>query len=175
MSGRRGFWRRNRWGLLALLPLLAALLPLHPDNPWELWQREPRFPVTAGADGSVRFGGATLRLSGLAPFKPVRADGRLLPVPAQVRAWRATIHISGSIVDAPSAACEWRLVDDEGRWFEDDPPEFLPLSLHPGGCTPEDGGDEVHAHFLLPADARPAGLQLVVMELLPDYAWLVPA
>ena len=177
MSARRGFWRRNWWGLLALAPLLVGLLALHPDNLWERWDEQPRVRMVAGTDGWVSFGGARLRLEELEVFTPTRYDGSALPLPPQVRDWRATVRIGGLTDHGSLAGCEWLLVDGQGRSFQDWPSELQPAALLRAPCALEENAVEgvVSAHFLLPASAQPVGLRLVVGKLLPDYAWLEPA
>lgn len=173
MSGGRGFWRRNLWGFLAVVPLLAAMVAVHPDRPWELWERQPRSRVVADAEGWVTFGGARMRVVALTPFKAVDRGGAPLPLPPEVRAWRLTIEISELPDPEALMGCEWLLVDDQGRFYQDRPSELVAARLSNGSnCSLEDAVDgKVAAHFLLPASARPVGVRLEAGGLLPRYAW----
>jgi hypothetical protein len=63
----RGWWRRNVWGLVVVLPAFAAMLYGSVYDELGNWTaRDPR-PVAAAADGWTDFGGVRLRLVEIVP------------------------------------------------------------------------------------------------------------
>lgn len=185
MTGRpKGWWRRNWWGLLAVLPVLVALLAIHPNQPYQQWrQAEPRTAVTAGGDGWVAYGGARLQLAELAPAVLVDRAGEPFPLPAGVAAWQATVVIAPGPDPDVLAGCRFRLEDGQGRQFSNDPNLLRDARLPDQGffidgrCTPED--DDAAAEtfstvvmFALPAAAEPAALRVTLPRELPRYALL---
>lgn len=179
MTGR--WWRRNWWGLLAVVPVLALLVWLSPDHSYEQWRdAEPREEVRPGADGWVSYGGARLRLEQVGSARVEDSLGAPYPVPDGVRAWGATVTI-GVTGDDPEAllGCELRLEDEQGRLFGSQPQELLGAYLDGEPvdgtlCTPslEQEGQEqfqVRALFALPENVEPAALRVTQFEALPAY------
>jgi hypothetical protein len=171
--------RRNRWGLLALVPaLVLALWPSGCDGYARYRASRPREPVTASRGGWVTFAGARMRLVELVPAGDL-ADfgGRPVPLPEGTRAWRARIAFEAPRT-APVAGCRLTLEDTAGRTFEAGPAELQGARIPFAGCAPEpaDGASpafETVAHFLLPTAARPAAVRVTVATQLPRYARLI--
>ncbi|AVT30711.1 hypothetical protein C6361_15890 [Plantactinospora sp. BC1] len=175
-TGQVGWWRRNRWGLLALLPaLVLALGPGVKDGYQRYSQAEYLEPVGVGADGWATFAGARIRLVELveAPSVPGR-DDRPLPLPAGVRLWRAKLAFE---LSAPETliGCLHYLEDREGRLFSANPPELSGAGLSSPGCVADDPAErtlQVEAYFLLPRPATPVALRIVKATQRPRYARL---
>ena len=184
VSTRGGWWRRNWWALLALLPVLAAMVLVSPEQPHQVWRSaQPREPVAATADGWVRYAGARLRLRHVHPADlrdPV--TGREVSLPAGVRAWQVTVEVEWLVEPYQALpGCQWWLVDQYGRRYGADAYEVRGAQLGVDGptywaseCLPEERdtvGDVglLHAVFLLPAEARPEVIQVTLRDRLPRY------
>lgn len=162
----RGWWRRNAWGLVVVLPACAAMLYgsvyLDLDN-WR--QREPR-PVAAAADGWVDFGGVRLRLVEIVPATDLkRFGGQPFTVPEGVAAWRAVFEVQPSGAEVPF--CTVRLEDAAGRVYDDRPDELLRADLDRATCAAEDspvpagsGRHQAAAYFVTPAGAEPVAVRV---------------
>lgn len=176
----RGWWRRNLWGLLALVPLFAlAVAPAAKDG-WDLYNRiEAHEAVTAGADGWVTYSGARMRLVELAPATGLK-NYREQPFtpPKGVRVWRATLAFETPDPKALSA-CGIELEDRAGRRYSDAPDELSGAADLPyPSCAPEDENTpspyQTFAYFALPESATPAAIRIIRGTELPRYAHLTP-
>ena len=178
------WWRRNRWGLLALLPALVLALWSSVADGYPLyWNAKPREPVTSPAGGWLAFAGARMRLVELAPATGL-ADfgGHPVALPAGARAWRARIAFDTAAPDA-IAGCRLTLEDAAARTFEAGPAELQGARIPFASCRPDRAADappvsgrqafETVAHFVLPTSALPAAVRVTVATKLPRYARLI--
>ncbi|MEO3924475.1 hypothetical protein ABGB07_11535 [Micromonosporaceae bacterium B7E4] len=175
-SGQVGWWRRNRWGLLALLPALVLALGPGVKDGYERYSRaEYLEPVGVGADGWVEFSGARIRLVELveAPSVPARGS-RPVTLPEGVRVWRATLVFELSTPEA-LIGCLPYLEDGDGRLFSANPPELNGARLPVTRCVADDPAQrslQAEAYFLLPRPATPVALRIVKATQRPRYARL---
>jgi hypothetical protein len=177
-----GWWRRNRWGLIAIVPALIAAAAVDLGDAYHrFWRSQPRRPVTPAADGWVSFAGGRVRLGELAPATDLRArDGGAFEPPAGVRVWRAEIVVDASARDAFDG-CRLLLEDDAGRTFDAGPAELRAARIPTASCTaprtplPASGQTtfQTMATFALPASARPVAVRLILIKQLPAYARLL--
>ncbi len=173
-----GWWRRNRWWLVALVPVLAATVALTWGDVYDkYWRNVPRAPVETGGDGSVRFAGARLRLADLGPGTGLTDyAGKPYRPPAGMQVWRATIAFDTTRPD-DIAGCEIALEDTAGRVYGANPQELSGTRARYASCIPatEDEGKPKFAktaYFVTPADARPAAVRITLATQVPHYARL---
>lgn len=172
-----GWWRRNRWGLLVLVPVLALALGPSVKDGYELYSRmDDHEPVSAGADGWVAFSGARIRLAELVEATNIPAYGsKPFQLPEGVRAWRATMTFEASNPKAVSS-CKIELEDRDGRVFTANPVELSAARVPYAGCTPDDDAKkssfQAVAYFVLPQSAKPAAVRITRATETPRYARL---
>jgi len=176
-----GWWRRNRWGLAALIPALVAASAVDVGDAYHrLWKSQPRRPVTPSADGWVSFAGGRVRLGELAPATDLGdRDGGSFAAPAGVRVWRAEIVFDTGARDAFDG-CRLLLEDAAGRTFDAGPAELRGARIPYASCVaprtpPPAAGSttfQTMAYFALPASARPVAVRLMLLKQLPAYARL---
>jgi hypothetical protein len=170
-----GWWRRNRWGLVALVPALALALGPSVKNGYErMTQTEPRRAVVAGADGWVPYAGARMRLAELtATTESTDQDGKPLSLPEGVRVWRARVFFEMSTPEGIKGCSPW-LEDHDGRLFSANPIELTGLRLSYADCGPDSGAGgpryEKVFHFVMPESSAPAALRVVNRVQVPRYA-----
>lgn len=176
---QRGWFRRNLWGLLTIVPVTAAMLVVYLDksNAYErFWKFEPRVPVAA-VDGWADYSGAKIRLVEFAPAKDLRESATKAFVPPEgLKVWRAVIEYN--VPDQQSLiGCQLQLEDDKGRLYGTDAAE---LSNARGvsyvGCTDKDDDKlnryQTFVFFITPSDSRPVAVRITRATNLPRYAWL---
>jgi hypothetical protein len=181
-----GWWRRNRWGLIALVPALAAALAVNVYEAYEsYWKTQPRDSVVASDDEWVAFAGARLRLVELVPADDLKDSNRNVVTPPEgVAVWRVRIAIDAAQPES-LAGCELLLEDDAGRTYEDAPRDLAMVSLLDALCTPDTTGLETSSpgaptpstfenvtYFATPSAARPVAVRVTLSGLLPAYARL---
>jgi hypothetical protein len=180
-AARTGWWARNWWGLL-LLPvvLAAALFPPVRDGWDNFWKGQPKVPVTGSAGGWVDFASARMRVVHLSHPDELRtSSGRVVTLPDQVRAWRATIGFSTTNLDA-IGGCTITLEATDGARYAANPAELSDLYLTFASCSPQDSAAspaptfQVTAYFVLPRSTQPAAVRITVPTQLPRYARLLP-
>lgn len=177
----RGWWRRNRWALAALAPILAIALTVQTyDHYREYWNPVPRTPITAASDGWVTFDGARIRLNGLViATKLTDGFGAPLRPPAGTTVWSATISFQSAHPE-PLYGCVLTLHDTAGQTFADNPAELTDLGVdfEFASCGPDTSTGATPttwtttAYFIAPASARPDGVRMTIDQQLPRYAWL---
>ncbi|MDI1459822.1 hypothetical protein QEZ54_02470 [Catellatospora sp. KI3] len=114
---KRGWWRRNAWGLVALGPALAAMAfaALLPNL--DQWRRRELPVLSAAADGSVSMAGARVTLVELTEAQLTTYGGKPFELPHGVMAWRAVLRLE-SADPTRNDYCEIALEDAAGRVFE---------------------------------------------------------
>jgi hypothetical protein len=176
-----GFFRRNMWGLLGLLPVTAAFAVVALDRTDFYGQQLnglPRAGVSAAPADWVSFSKARLRLVNMAPTTDLYdTAGKPMKMPAELKTWRAVIEIQ---VDNQKdlADCEMSLEDSDGRLFGTRPYELANLRMPTPTCTAEDtalNAYQVTVFFVTPTDAKPVAVRVVRAAALPSYARLVGA
>jgi hypothetical protein len=180
-----GWWRRNRWGLAALLPALVAAIGLDVRDGFRHHRdAQPSDPVAAGADGWVTLAGMRMRLAELAPVTQLEAyGGRRYAPPASLKAWRAEIVFDGPAPPGGLLGCRLFLEDDTGRTFDASPAELRGARIPIADCAPQaasaatpprPGRPEYTtlAYFVTPASARPVAVRLTLTGTLPRFARL---
>jgi hypothetical protein len=176
-----GFFRRNMWGLLGLLPAVAAFAVVALDRTDFYGQQlngQPRAGVSAAPADWVSYSKAQLRLVAMAPTTDLYdTAGRPLKLAADLKTWRVVIEIQ---VDNQNdlAECEISLEDKLGRLFGTRAYELANLRMPPPTCTAEDtalNAYQVTVFFVTPADAEPVAVRVVSKAALPGFARLVGA
>jgi hypothetical protein len=163
----RGWWRRNAWGLVAVIPAFAAMVYASVYSNLEFWQRSRPEPVPAAADGTAAFAGVKLRLLALEPATDLqRFNGSPFTPPAGMTAWRALLEI-----DAAGAAevpyCTIAMEDSAGNLYGDRPEELSRAKLPIGNCRPDNsltapvsGRHQTVAYFVTAAGADAAAVRV---------------
>jgi hypothetical protein len=169
------WWRRNRWGIVAVVPLVAAAMWFSPDDSFQTLRDEHLEEVVRpGDDGWASYGGGRFRLTGFGRAELSADDGQ----PFRVRgltAWQATITIEAGADPEALVGCRIELEDAAGRRYLD-APQALGSASAPGGgglyaadCTPplDESGEnplpgpfETVAYFLLPESIDPVALRI---------------
>lgn len=170
-----GWWRRNRWGVLALIPVLLLALGLASEDVWGVyWKQQPREPVTPGLDGWLSYGGGRVRLVSLEQADDLKTySGEPFTPPLGVRAWKATVSFEASM-EATIGACDLSIEDSAGNLYEANPAELN--GARSGGfanCRPEDDPAPLAytnaIYFAAPVPAQVTALRIVVGTELPRY------
>jgi len=178
------WWRRNRWGVAALVPALALALavPIH-DAYTAYGKSAPRTPVTAESGDWVTYDKSQMRLSTMtSPARIEDSIGSPVTLPAGLRVWRATITFRSQDADALDG-CDVMLTDTSGNSYDGNPDELSDLGLDAplSACAPDTMSVKppkqwsTVVEFLLPAGAKPAGIRVISADQLPRYAWLTIA
>jgi len=179
VTGR--WWRRNWWGLLALVPALAlAFYAPVKDARDQYWLSKPHEPVSAAADGWVSYAGARMRLVALVPATDVKDfSGKPVSLAGGAQIWRATIAFK-----APDPTkidgCELALESSDGATFEANPSELTRADVHYASCAPDTSAKpgleyQAVAYFVVPRTTRPVAVWVILATKLPRYAWLTPS
>lgn len=172
---KRGWWRRNVWGLVLLLPLTAGIFASNADRLYEdNIKYTPRQPVPVDASGTAELD--DFRVS-VTSFEPVSNDDpqlvdRGITLPASVQGWRAVLTFAGP--ETGLGACnEVALIDERERFYPARPDT---LSLGAYTCHADEFEDvspyPTTFYFLLPAQSRPQAVRVVWTPLLPRYVRL---
>jgi hypothetical protein len=180
----RGWWRRNLWGLIAVLPLTAGVFAVNADL---LVERNltlvPRQPIVVAAGQSVEYADADLRLVSLTPVEPrVEVVGRGNTLPAGLTIWQAVIDVDPHSAERLAIGCKVFVEDAQGRLFGNGPSElkgtegsFLgglsadnPLDLDAAESAREAPFTST-SYFVLPAGIQPAAVRLTYEPALPRY------
>jgi hypothetical protein len=171
----RGWWRRNLWGLLAVVPLFALAIGPSAKEGFDRFNRVEHYrPITAGADGWVDFSGVRIKLAEVTPTTDAKTFGDD-PFVLQdgLTLWRVTITIEASSTNA-LAGCAVKLEDKEGRLYGSDPSEVDGARLPYPGCMPEDDKApppfQVVNYFVMPESATPAAVRVTRSSETPRYA-----
>jgi hypothetical protein len=177
----RTWVRRNRWGLVALIPALAtALVVPVQDFHSQRWDKQPHDRVAAASDGSVDYDHARMTLVTL--FKTAGLQdfaGEPIAIPAGSAVWQAKLRFRTSTPDAVGS-CSMYLATEDGSTYDADPTElneaglsmddlpFCEANTDPNGKPLTDW--TLTLFFLTPAQAKPIGLQINADRELPRYA-----
>ncbi|WP_460844946.1 hypothetical protein [Phytohabitans suffuscus] len=173
----KGWWRRNLWGLIVLLPVLAlAVGPSAKDGLDVYNRRGPHEAVLPGGDGWVSYSGARMRLVDFGPATDLKTyGGDAFQPPGSTRAWKATVEFEAADKESV-AACNLALEDGDGRLFSANPSELTGARTPFPSCTPADDDApspwQVDMYFVTPESARPAAVRIARGLELPRYARL---
>jgi hypothetical protein len=170
---RRGWWRRNVWGLILMLPLAAGLFAGNADLLYHAnFLAKPRQPAPVDGTGTAVLDDFQVELES---FESVREDDpdfvdRDISLPGSVQAWRAIVRFTGP---EEVSLCDVALVDESDRVYPAGP-AMIPLGAF--GCNPDDFESPSPYtstfYFMLPAQARPQSLRITWDPLLPRYVQL---
>jgi hypothetical protein len=173
---RRGWWRRNVWGLVLVLPLTAGLFAGNADALYRMnIASEPRDPAPIDADGTAVLDDFQVAIDS---FESVSEDDEALferdiTLADSVQAWRAVLHFTGPEKEMGNCT-KVALVDAGGRVYPAGP--SLLGGLGAIGCLPDETDSPSPyistVYFLLPAEAQPQTLRIVWEPLLPRYVGL---
>ncbi len=152
----RGWWRRNIWGLVAMLPALALMIYAAVYSDLEYWQRGRPSQAPSAADGSAEFAGVRLRLVELAPTTDLKRYGNAPFVPPDgVTVWRAVIEVESPDPET-SPFCTILLEDEAGNRYDVNAEELSKARLPLANCRPDtedpapvSGRYRTVAHFAL--------------------------
>ncbi|MEU8078502.1 hypothetical protein AB0B31_24040 [Catellatospora citrea] len=154
----RGWWRRNVWGLVALLPMLALMLAAAGYSDLEFWQRGKPAVVLPAADGVADFAGVRVRVAELVEATDLKRGGdRPFVVPGNMTAWRVVLDVEGPTDPEQVPFCEISIEDTAGNLYADQPKELSSARTPLGNCKPDNspvpaasGRHQTVAHFVTP-------------------------
>lgn len=180
----QGWWRRNVWGLVLILPAVAFVVAVRWDSIYYgVIRSEPLIPVNAAQQEWVDFKGAKMRLTEFAPATGLVASGnKPLALPDGVKAWRAVIEFQAPDQEALEG-CKFQLEDTAGRLYSDRPDELsLARGLPIASCVPLDEDEEERSSdysatvvFVMPSQAQPAAVRITWLTQYPRFVRLTIA
>jgi len=195
----KGWWRRNRWGLLLLIPaLVLALVPPVISVFDMLWTRQERLPIAGSTETWATYGGVRVRLVEISEEKDLPGyGGRREKAPAGMRVVKVVLGFDGP--GEALAGCEVWLESTTGERFSANPDELDDAKLGYGSCAAEDGAQptvtpsggtsaepsvtsspdpeavqqwRTETYFVMPLTSYPRSVRIVVRTQLPEYVVL---
>jgi hypothetical protein len=188
-----GWWRRNGWGLLLLVPAMAAVTVAPYLNTYDNFlARQERTPVLPGAEHWVSFSSSRMRLVELSEETTLPTyDDKTTPAPPGLRVVRAVLEFDGSPLNSGLLGCRLFVESTTGERYSEKPTELTNVdlvSLPDGGCTPESeytpspkpdptpsGARRTWrtvCYFAMPLTAYPSAVRVSIATELPRYALL---
>lgn len=175
------WWRRNRWGLIALIPAIVAVLAVNYSQAHDhYWARKPRVAVAPDASGWAEYSGAKMRLVELAEATDVKDyGGKPVQIAGGVRIWRAVVEFRHP-ASVEITGCSFGLEDDQGRVYSEDPWELGDAKIELfATCAPDkdkvpdpSAGFRVEVFFVTAPGARAVAVRIQRPTSLPQYARL---
>jgi len=189
-----GWWRRNFWGLVLLVPAIGAVavgpyLQTY-DSFLKNQERQPIAP-SANAEHWVTFSSARMRLVELSDESTLPTfDDKTVPAPSGMRVVKAVLEFDGMVGDL--GGCRLYLESTTGERYGEKPVELTSVdsvSLPEGGCAPEDppfGSTpspspqpsgarttwKTVCYFAMPLSAYPSAVRVTLATERPRYALL---
>jgi hypothetical protein len=174
----RGWWRRNRWGVLLLVPALGLAVAQPVQDQWDrFWHFSPRTPVTAKAGTWTTFGGVGFRLESFESVASYKNDfGTPVTLPSGQTLWRASLAFRSSHPD-PLSLCQVQAIDAAGNAYDFGPSELADAGIFLADgdmCMPSfDGPASANwtdiEYFVLPAGDNPTAVRILVPSDYPKY------
>jgi hypothetical protein len=174
----RGWWRRNLWGLILVVPLAVGMFALNTTAIYHLnFTSLPKRAVPVDGTGKAVLDDYALRV-----VEVVRVDNTAelnevlgstkAPLPTTVKVWRAILSFAGP--NDVSSSCGVELIDGQGRAYTAAPSE---LAVGGTPCYPDDEAQPSPyvstVYFLLPTESRPSAVRVMWTSRLPRYI-LIP-
>ena len=173
-----GWWRRNRIGLIALLPMLVAVVAVRWDDVyWYMWRSQPRMPVNVAQQEWVAFSGAEMRLAEFGQAKDVvGSNNKPIALPPRVTVWQAVLEFKAPDQDA-IGGCEIELEDSEKRLYGRGATELSNVRGQSFiSCTrpSEETSSQYRTTvlFITPDNVKPVAVQIRWITKLPSYVRL---
>lgn len=191
-----GWWRRNAWGLVLLVPAMGVVAVAPYLQTYDSFLRlQEREPVVPGAQHWVDFHGARMRLVELSQESTLPTyDDKTTAAPSGLRVVRAVLEFDGVPDDIGLGGCRLFLESTTGERYGEKPTELTSVdsvSLPDGGCTPETeysapsaspapsplpsgarGTWRTVCYFAMPLTAYPSAVRVTIATELPRYALL---
>lgn len=174
-----GWWRRNVWGLLLILPAVAVVVAVRWGDIYDsVLRNEPLLPMHGTQQEWLSFNGAQMRLAEFGPATGLVGSGnRPFALPDGITAWKGVIEFQAPDQEAVQG-CDFVLEDAQGRLYGDRPDELSGARGLPfPACTApsEQKGSTDYSTtvvFVMASDAQPAALRIVWRSQYPRYARL---
>jgi hypothetical protein len=187
----RGWWRRNRWGLI-LLPfalILALVGPFKDDVYDQFFHGSPRVPVEGAHGAWVAYADGRMRLLDVKPVQPDDEDGAPVKVPG-AKVWQARVGFDAPPDSQALGGCNVFLEDTQGRLYAAGPVELTTADVdHSLGCnrpttfdpsapvtSPAPGNAavkyDVSYFFVMPDTARAAAVRITIATQQEKFARL---
>jgi len=172
-----GWWRRNVWGLILVVPLTAGLFAINAEIIYDAnYGFTPQRPAPIDATGTAVLDDYRAKLTSIDPVG--RRDDELadrgITLPDSVQVWRAVVTFTGSPESSIGTCNEIALIDEDERAYSSAPDALDYLGAYT--CGPDDyeasSPYTTTYYFLLPAQSRPQALRIVWRPLLPRYVRL---
>jgi hypothetical protein len=170
----RGWWRRNVWGLVLVVPLATGLFALNADAIYDRnFASLPKRSAPVDGTGKAVLDDYAVRVVEVVQVDNTAELTSLLsstkaPLPTTVKVWRAILSFGGP--EDISSGCEVELLDGRGRAYISGPSE---LAAGRTACYPDDSEQPspflTTAYFLLPTESRPAAIRVIWPSRLPRY------
>lgn len=177
----RGWWRRNRWGVLLIVPAIALGLAQPVQNQWHrFWVAEPRTTVSARLGGWATVSEASMRLDTLTAATGFTNDfGAPASLPAGVSVWRASMTFRSTHPER-LAGCKVEAVDASGNAYDFGPAELGEAGIYTGdeSCVPDLNASTMPPswsdveYFVLPTGVTPTAVRVQVDDAIPAYVLL---
>lgn len=142
-SARPGWWRRNIFGVLLLVPalVLTAVEPVI-SNYETLWTRRERVPAQVAEGAWASYGGVRVRLVEVAEEKDLPAyGGQRKPAPTGMRVVRVVLAFEGP--GTALSLCKLTLLSTTGDEYAARPDELSGASLGYDPCSVEEAIEPV--------------------------------
>jgi hypothetical protein len=177
---KRGWFRRNIWGLVLVGPLAAGLFATNVSTAYQRnYSGQAKEPVPVDGTGLAVLDDYRVRVMEFAPVDNELEIDKLVGFgqdapPGNVRIWRAMVSIDAPRDDNSTInLCDSWLEDEAGRRYAKNPSELRGVPHVFGACSP-DIEDQPSPYtttliYLLPAEARPASVVLTWVDRLPRY------
>jgi hypothetical protein len=175
----RGWWRRNVWGLVLVLPLTAGLFALNRNIIYARnFGNTPLVAAPVDGTGKAVLDEYAVRVVEAVPVPSDQRDvveaGRP-PLPSTVRPWRVILSIAGP-PDSFVGNCQAELVTADGLAYKASPDELAFTHHSIIHCNPDDSRQPspyvTTLYMLLPADQEPVGVRIIWAPQLPRYIYL---
>jgi len=175
----RGWWRRNVWGLILLLPLTAGLFALNRNLIYDRnFAVEPRLAAAVDGTGKAVLDDYAIRLIEAVPVPSSELETILSgrpPLPSTARPWRVILSIAGP-QESFVGDCRVELMTADDLAYLASPNELAFTGSTLSHCYPDDSRQPspyvTTLYMLLPADQEPVGVRITWEPLLPRYIYL---